>query len=68
MCSNRILGVSNFVLYNTSINGIFAALSAREGEPDQLMIDDTHLEAQHTTASLLKKGLFPDVSGARTAA
>jgi hypothetical protein len=33
------------------------------GKPDRLMIDATHLKAHRTAASLLKKGLFPDVSG-----
>ena len=32
------------------------------------MIDATHLKAHRTAASLLKKGLFPDVSDARRAA
>jgi transposase len=45
-------------------NRIFAALAAKGGKPDQLMIDATHLKAHRTAASLLKKGLFPDVSGA----
>ena len=45
-------------------NKIFAALAAKGGKPDQLMIDATHLKAHRTAASLLKKGLFPDVSGA----
>ena len=45
-------------------NAIFARLSARGSKPDQLMIDATHLKAHRTAASLLKKGLFPDVSGA----
>ena len=45
-------------------NKIFAALSAKGGKPDQLMIDATHLKAHRTAASLLKKGMFPDVSGA----
>ena len=49
-------------------NKIFAALSAKGGKPDQLMIDATHLKAHRTAASLLKKGLFPDVSGAPRAA
>ena len=44
-------------------NKIFATLSARGGKPDQLMIDATHLKAHRTAASLLKKGLFPVVSG-----
>jgi hypothetical protein len=43
-------------------------LSAKGGKPDRLMIDATHLKAHRTAASLLKKGLFPDVSGGRKAA
>ena len=43
---------------------IFAELAAIGGKPDQLMIDATHLKAHRTAASLLKKGLYPDVSGA----
>jgi putative transposase len=43
---------------------IFSALAAKGGKPDQLMIDATHLKAHRTAASLLKKGLFPDVSDA----
>jgi putative transposase len=42
---------------------IFAALAAKGGRPNQLMIDATHLKAHRTAASLLKKGLFPVVSG-----
>jgi hypothetical protein len=34
------------------------------GEPERLMIDATHLKAHRMAASLLKKGLFPAVSGA----
>ena len=49
-------------------NRIFAALSAMAGKPGQLMIDATHLKAHRTAASLLKKGLFPDVSGEPRAA
>ena len=49
-------------------NRIFAASSAKGGKPDQLMIDATHLKAHRTAASLLKKGLFPVVSGALKAA
>lgn len=45
-------------------NKIFAGLAAQAGKPDQLMIDATHLKAHRTAASLLKKGLFPDVSDA----
>ncbi len=43
---------------------IFAALAGRAGEPDCIMIDSTHLKAHRTAASLLKRGLFPAVSGA----
>src|ERR1700710_2480003 len=50
-------------------NKIFAApLPARGAKPDQLMIDATHLKAHRTAASLLKRGLFPDVSDAPRAA
>ena len=45
-------------------NRIFAALAAKGGKTDQLMIDATHLKAHRTAASLLKKGLYPDVSAA----
>jgi putative transposase len=47
---------------------IFASLAADAGPPDRLMIDATHLKAHRTAASLLKKGLFPAVSGAPRAA
>jgi len=57
---NRFIRWSRLGVFNR----IFAALSARGGEPDQLMIDATHLKAHRTAASLLKKGLFPDVSDA----
>jgi hypothetical protein len=40
------------------------ALAAKTGKPDQLLIDATHLKARLTAASLLKKGLCPDGSGA----
>jgi transposase len=49
-------------------NKIFSALAAKGGKPDQLMIDATHLKAHRTAASLLKKGMFPDVSDAPKAA
>ena len=45
-------------------NRIFIALSANGPNPDRLMIDATHLKAHRTANRLLKKGLFPDVSGA----
>ena len=49
-------------------NAIFANLAAKGARSDQLMIDATHLKAHRTAASLQKKGLFPDVSGAPKAA
>ena len=49
-------------------NKIFAELARQAGKPSRLMIDATHLKAHRTAASLLKKGLFPDVLGARKAA
>ena len=49
-------------------NRIFAELAAQSGRPNRLMIDATHLKAHRTATSLLKKGLFPDVSGARRVA
>ncbi len=61
---NRFIRWSRLGVFNR----IFAALSAKGGKPDQLMIDATHLKAHRTAASLLKKGLFPDVSDAPRAA
>ena len=49
-------------------NKIFAELARKAGQPARLMIDATHLKAHRTAASLLKKGLFPDVSAAPRAA
>ena len=49
-------------------NRIFAELARKAGKPKRLMIDATHLKAHRTSASLLKKGLFPDVSAVRKAA
>jgi putative transposase len=49
-------------------NKIFAALAHKGRKPERVMIDATHLKAHRTAASLLKKGLFPDVSGAPKAA
>jgi transposase len=47
---------------------IFSALVDESGPPDRLMIDATHLKAHRTAASLLKKGMFPALSGARKVA
>lgn len=43
---------------------IFTALAQQGDRPDEIMIDSTHLKAHRTAASLLKKGMFPAVSGA----
>ena len=47
---------------------IFATLAGEGPKPKCIMIDATHLKAHRTSASLLKKGLFPAGSGARKAA
>src|ERR671916_1711521 len=47
---------------------IFAALAGEGPRPERIMIDTTHLKAHRTAASLLKKGMFPAVSGAPKAA
>ena len=57
---NRFIRWSRLGVFNK----IFAALAGKGGTPDQLMIDATRLKAHRTAASLLKKGLFPAVSGA----
>jgi transposase len=44
---------------------IFAALAGEGPKPERIMIDATHLKAHRTAASLLKKGMFPVVSGTR---
>ena len=57
---NRFIRWSHLGVFNR----IFAELAAKGGKPDRLMIDATHLKAHRTAASLLKKGLYPDVSAA----
>ena len=57
---NRFIRWSRLGVFNK----IFAELAGKGSKPDRLMIDATHLKAHRTAASLLKKGLFPDVSGA----
>ena len=61
---NRFIRWSRLGVFNR----ILAELAASGGKPDQLMIDATHLKAHRTAASLLKKGLYPDVLGAPRAA
>ena len=56
-------------IYNRFIRwsrmGVFNRILAElAGKADRIMIDATHLKAHRTAASLLKGGLFPDVSGA----
>ena len=57
---NRFIRWSRLRVFNR----IFAELAGKAGEPDRVMIDATHLKAHRTAASLLKGGLFPDVSDA----
>lgn len=57
---NRFIRWSRLGVFNR----ILAELIAKRGKPEQLMIDATHLKAHRTAASLLKKGMFPDVSDA----
>ena len=61
---NRFIRWSRLGVFNR----IFAELAGKGPKPERLMIDATHLKAHRTAASLLKKGLFPDVSGAPKAA
>ena len=60
---NRFIRWSRMGVFNK----IFAALAAASDADDVLMIDATHLKAHRTAASLLKKGLFPDISEERRA-
>ena len=57
---NRFIRWSRLGVFNK----IFASLAASSDADDVLMIDATHLKAHRTAASLLKKGLFPDISDA----
>ena len=61
---NRFIRWSRLGVFNKT----FATLARKGGKPERIMIDATHLKAHRTAASLLKKGLFPDVSGAPKAA
>ena len=46
---------------------IFVALTGQASRSKRLMIDATHLKAHRTSASLLKKGLFPAISDGQKA-
>jgi transposase len=61
---NRLMRWSRLGVFDR----IFAALAGEGPKPERIMIDATHLKAHRTAASLLKKGMFPAVSGARKAA
>ena len=61
---NRFIRWSRLGVFNR----IFCELAGTSGDPDQIMIDATHLKAHRTAASLLKKGMYPDVSGVPKAA
>lgn len=61
---NRFIRWSRLGVFNR----IFASLAAQGPKPDRIMIDATHLKAHRTAASLLKKGMFPAVSGEPKAA
>jgi transposase len=52
---NRFIRWSRMGVFNK----IFAALAAKGGKPEQLIIDATHLKAHRTAASLLKRGPYP---------
>ena len=60
---NRFIRWSRLGVFNK----IFMELVEKQGDTGRLMIDATHLKAHRTAASLLKKGLFPAVSGAQKA-
>ena len=60
---NRFVRWSRLGVFNT----IFAELAKSAGSGGRIMIDATHLKAHRTAASLLKKGLFPAVSGVQKA-
>jgi transposase len=46
---------------------ILTGLAGEGPNPERIMINATHLKAHQTAARLLKKGMFPVVSGARKA-
>ena len=57
---NRFIRWSRLGVFNR----ILAELARGGSSSGRLMIDATHLKAHRTAASLLKKGLYPDVSDA----
>ena len=61
---NRFIRWSRLGVFNR----IFTSLAGEGPRPERIMIDATHLKAHRTAASLLKGGMFPDVSDAQRAA
>ena len=61
---NRFIRWSRLGVFDS----IFSALVTKAESPGTLMIDATHLKAHRTACSLLKKGMFPAVSGAQKVA
>ncbi|OUJ14862.1 transposase [Acetobacter sp. DsW_063] len=61
---NRFIRWSRLCVFDR----IFVALTEQAGRSKRLMIDTTHLKAHRTSASLLRKGLFPAISGGQKAA
>ncbi|SER79053.1 transposase [Rhizobium sp. NFR03] len=49
-------------------NRILAELTAKRSKSDTLMIEATHVKAHRTAASLLKKGMFSEISDTPKAA
>jgi len=47
---------------------IFSSLASKDGDPDTLQIDATHLKAHRTACSLAKKGMFRATLAERKAA
>ncbi len=64
MLYKRFIRWSRLVVFDR----LFASLSGQAGVPETLMIDTTHLKARRTASSLLKKGMFPAISGAQKGA
>ena len=60
---NRFMRWSRMAVFDR----IFTGLAGAGPKPERILIDATHLKAHRTAASLLKKGMFPGVSGAQKA-
>ena len=56
---NRFIRWSKMGVFNR----IFAELAGKAGEPEEIMIDATHLKAHRTAASLLNVWPAPSASG-----